>query len=120
MLVLLKSKLHCARITEAQLDYEGSLSIDEDLMDLVGIRRFEKVLVSNCENGGRFETYAIPGKRGTGVIGLNGPTSHLGSVGDKVVIMTFCVVPEEQASSHRPLIAVLDEKNQVPAGLKEI
>lgn len=118
--IMLKSKLHFARVTESEPDYEGSLKIDADLMELVRIHPYEKILVANCANGNRFETYAIPGERGSRVIGLNGATTHLGKVGDKVIIFTFCSIPESEVRGHRPLVQVLDEKNNPVGKLKEI
>ena len=112
---MLKAKLHAARVTDAQVDYEGSLTIDQDLMDAVKIAAYERILVANLENGNRFETYAIPGPRGSGVICLNGATAHLGKVGDRIIIFTFCQIPAEEVVGHRPLILRLDDKNR-PAG----
>ena len=117
---MLKSKIHLARVTESRRDYEGSLMIDEDLMDMVRILPFEKILVADLENGNRFETYAIAGPRGSGVIGLNGATTHLGSVGDRVIIFTFCSVSDDKAVAHRPLILVLNEHNKPVGGLKPV
>jgi len=118
--ILLKSKLHFARVTESEPDYEGSLKIDADLMEMVRMHPYEKILVANCTNGNRFETYAIPGERGSRVIGLNGATTHLGGVGDKLIIFTFCSIPESEARGHHPLVQVLDEKNNPVGGLKQI
>jgi len=120
LVTLLKSKLHLARVTEANIDYEGSLMIDEDLMDLVRMLPYEKILVANLENGKRLETYAIPGKRGSGVIGLNGAAVHMASVGDRVIIFSFCQVPGEETSSHRAMVAVLDENNKPVGGLRTL
>ncbi|MBT3295267.1 MAG: aspartate 1-decarboxylase [Verrucomicrobia bacterium] len=116
--ILLKSKLHMARVTESELEYEGSLSIDPDLMEAVKISPYEKILVANVDNGERFETYAIVGERGSGVIGLNGATTYKGDVGDRLIIFTFCVLDEEELKSHHPLVLVLDEKNQPKGGLR--
>lgn len=113
--IMMKSKLHMARVTETRADYEGSLTIDSELMDAVKILPYEKVLVSNRMNGNRLETYAIAGKPGSGVICLNGPAAHHASVGDRLMILSFCIVPTEEAKSLRPLILVLDENNK-PAG----
>ena len=118
--VMLKAKLHCARVTESVRDYEGSLMIDQDLMDTVKLLPYEKILVADLENGNRFETYAIPGPRGSGVIGLNGATTHLGGVGDRVIIFSFCHMPAEQAAQHKPLVLILDEKNKPVGGLREL
>ena len=117
---LLKAKLHSARVTEAEQDYEGSLMIDQDLMDAVKIAPYEKILVADVENGNRFETYAIPGERGSGKIGLNGATVHMGSVGDRVIIFTFCLFPPEEIPAHKPLVLVLGEQNKPVGGLKRL
>ncbi len=109
---LLKAKLHMARVTESVLEYEGSLSIDRDLMDAVRILPYEKILVADLENGNRFETYAIPGKPGSGEIGLNGATTHLGKVGDRLIIFTFARMTEDEARTHRPRVLILDENNK--------
>ncbi len=117
--IMLKSKLHMGCITEARADYEGSITIDRDLMDAVKILPYEKVLVSNSANTNRFETYVIEGAPGSGVVCLNGPASRQGAVGDRVVILSFCSVPAEEARRHRPLILTLDEKNRPTGPLKE-
>ncbi len=117
--IMLKSKLHQARVTQIALDYEGSIIIDRDLMDAVHLLPYEKVLVSNLANGNRFETYAISGQPGSGVICLNGPAAHLGAVGDQVVIMAFALVPTAEACRQRPFILTLDEHNRPAAPLKE-
>ena len=110
--IMLKSKLHLARITVVKPDYEGSLSIDSSLMDAVRIVPYEKILVSNMENTNRFETYAIPAPPGSGEIGLNGPAARLGAIGDRLVIFAFCHVPADEARNHRPLVLVLDGNNK--------
>ena len=112
---MLKAKLHHARVTEAVLEYEGSLTIDPELMEAVKLSPYEKILVANMENGNRFETYAIPGERGSGVIGLNGATVHLGDVGDRLIIFSFCLVPTDKIRQHHPLVLILDDKNR-PVG----
>ena len=109
---LLKAKLHRIRVTEAKLDYTGSLTIDEDLMDAVGILNYEKLLVANVDNGERFETYAIRGPRGSGVCCLNGAAAHKGKVGDKLIVMTWAQMSEEEARLFTPKIGVLDESNR--------
>lgn len=111
--VYLKSKLHLARVTGAELDYEGSLAIDRDLMDAVDLRPFEKILVSNRENGQRFETYVIEAPRGSGTICLNGAAAHLGSPGDRIVIFAFCYLTEDELRVHAPRIAILDGDNNI-------
>lgn len=108
---VLKVKLHRATVTEAEVNYHGSLSIDEDLMDHCGIRRYEKVLVGNMTNGQRFETYVIPAERGSGTMGVNGGAARLCSVGDRLVVMIFVLAtPDEKV---KPKVVVLDEQNRV-------
>ena len=117
---MLKSKLHCARVTDARLDYEGSLTIDRGLMDAVGILPYEKIMVANLESGDRFETYAIPGASGSGTLCLNGATAHKGAVGDRVIVFAFCLIPAGDAASHRPRIVRLDEHNRPEGGLRPV
>lgn len=114
---LLKAKLHFGRVTESERDYEGSLAIDEDLMDAVGIVPFEKILVANVENGNRFETYAIPAPRGSRKLGLNGATTHKGGIGDRIIIFTFELVPTDKVRDHHPKVLILDEHNNPRGGV---
>ena len=107
MRIYLRSKIHQARITEAELDYVGSLTIDEDLMDKADIHENEKVLISNKRNGARLETYVIKGPRGSGVLCANGAAAHLMQKGDEVIIMTFDVSPEP----FTPTVLLVDENN---------
>ena len=110
---LLKSKLHRARVTGANLNYEGSMSIDRDLMDKVGLLPYEKILCSNMANGARFETYAIPGERGSAQIVLNGAAAHLGKPGDILTIMSFTEAEVTEAKFWKPHVIVLGERNEV-------
>ncbi len=110
---LLKSKLHRAQVTAANVNYEGSMSIDRDLMDKVGMLPYERILCSNMANAARFETYAIPGERGSGQIVLNGAAAHLGKPGDRLTIMSFTEVDEAEAKFWKPRVIVLGEKNVV-------
>ena len=110
---MLKAKLHRATVTEADLTYEGSLTIDEDLMSAVGILPFEKVKVYNINNGERFDTYAIKGPRKSGVIGLNGAAARKGMVGDLVIIVTYAHLNQDELEEYHPKIALLDEKNTI-------
>ena len=110
---LLKSKLHRIVVTEAKLDYTGSLTLDEDLMDAVGILNYEKLLVANVDNGERFETYAIRGPRGSGVCCLNGAAAHKGKVGDRLIVMTWAQMPEEEARAFTPRVGVMDANNHL-------
>jgi len=114
-LTMLKAKIHGARVTDKQLDYEGSLTIDRALMDYVQILPYEKVLVANLENGQRFETYAIPGAAGT--VCLNGAAALLGNRGDRLIIFAFAQVPVAEAPQHRPRILRVDENNRPAGGL---
>jgi len=110
---MLKAKLHKATITEADLSYEGSLTIDRDLMDAVGIIPFEKVKVYNINNGERFDTYAIEGPRKSGVIGLNGAAARKGMVGDSIIIVTYGLLSGDELSDYHPRIALLDTNNTI-------
>jgi len=112
-LKLLKSKLHRALVTAGSLNYEGSLGIDEDLMDQAGLVAYEKILCGNMSNGHRFETYAIPAKRGSGDIILNGAVARLGTAGDLLTIMSFASVDEKEAKSWEPKVLVLGAGNKV-------
>jgi aspartate 1-decarboxylase len=110
---LLKSKIHRAEITGGNLNYEGSLTIDRALMEKAGLRNHEKILASNLANGERFETYVIPGETGSGTIILNGATSYLGKPGDRLTIMSFTWLEEEEARQWQPRILVLGEQNKI-------
>ncbi len=112
---LLKAKLHHIRVTQAEKEYEGSLTLDEDLMDTVGIKNYEKLLVANLDNGERFETYTIVGERGSGVCCLNGAAAYKGKIGDRLIIMIWCNLDEEEAKTHKPKIVRLDENNKIVA-----
>ena len=110
---ILKCKIHRATVTGINMSYEGSIVIDSDLMEEVGLIGYEKVLVANISTGDRFETYVIPGDAGSGSIELNGATARLGQTGDRVIIFAFAAMPEAEARSHSPRIIQLDEKNRV-------
>jgi len=110
---MLKAKIHRATITEANVAYEGSITIDRNLMDAAGIVPFEQVGVYNINNGERFETYVIEGERGTGVIGLNGAAARKGLVGDRVIIVTYAAVTKDELEGHKPNILLLDEHNNI-------
>jgi len=110
---MMRAKLHRATVTEANLNYVGSITIDEDLMDAVDIRENEKVQIVNNNNGARLETYVIPGKRGSKVICLNGAAARLVQEGDKVIIIAYAQVEEEKLVKHQPSIAILDDNNEI-------
>jgi aspartate 1-decarboxylase len=113
-ITICKGKIHRATITEADLNYEGSITIDMDLVDAAGMIPYEKVQVVNVNNGERFETYIIEGKRGSGVICLNGACARLGMKGDKVIIITYAMVDEKElARPFQPKVVLVDEKNSI-------
>jgi aspartate 1-decarboxylase len=110
---LLKSKIHRASVTAADLNYEGSLTISADLAELVGLEEYERILVGNLSNGERFETYVIYGIRNHGIVQLNCAAAHLGKPGDRLTIMSFGLYDAEEVAIHQPKVIVLDEKNRV-------
>ncbi len=112
---MLKSKIHGARVTQADLNYMGSITIDRDLLEAVDLVPNEKVLIVNLENGARFETYAFEGKRGSGIIGMNGGTARHCQVGDRVLIMAFAEVENDEVRGFKPQVVFTDEKNRIAA-----
>jgi len=110
---ILKSKIHRATITEANLHYVGSLTLDENLMQAAGILEFEKIQVVNVNNGSRLETYAIKGKAGSGVCCLNGPAARQGAVGDVVIVISYARMPYEDAKNFTPKLVFPKEGNQL-------
>jgi aspartate 1-decarboxylase len=114
--LMLRSKIHRATVTEADLQYDGSITIDEVLIQEAGILPYEQVMISNLNNGERFETYVIPGERNSGTVCLNGPTARKGVVGDKVVIFCYEYYNEEEIKRFKPTIVRLDEKNRIVRG----
>ncbi len=113
---LFKSKIHRATVTHADLDYEGSISIDEDLMDAAGIWQYEQVHVWNITRGTRLVTYAIKGERGSGVVCVNGAAAHQNKPGDLVILATFAEMDESEARAHRPKVVLVDAKNRIVSG----
>lgn len=109
---LMKSKIHRATITSADLHYEGSLTVDEDLLDAADLHSYEEVQVVNVNNGARFTTYAIPGPRGSGVIQLNGAAARLGMAGDLVIVISYGLFDEAEAARHQPTVVFVDERNR--------
>ncbi len=114
---VLKSKIHCAKVTHASFDYEGSIEIDESLMKAAGLKEYEKVLVANFTNGNRYETYVIKGKADSGIIGVNGAGARYNVVGDKVTIFAFTEIDESESAN--PKIVVVDEENRILKILKK-
>lgn len=112
-ITILKSKIHRATVTQSDINYEGSITIDANFVTETGLLPYEKVLVSNINRGTRFETYVIKGKAGSGIIGLNGAAAKLGKVGDKVTIMAFTELPATQARKFKPKILTLEANNLI-------
>ena len=113
LLHVMKSKLHRVKITQAELNYVGSVTIDESLMEAAGLLENEKVQIVNNNNGERFETYVIPGERNTGTICLNGAAARRGEVGDIVIIIAYGIMTEEEAKSHKPKLIFPDSNNRL-------
>ncbi|MDQ0155193.1 aspartate 1-decarboxylase [Robertmurraya andreesenii] len=110
---MMNGKIHRARVTEANLNYVGSITIDEDILDEVGMVPNEKVQIVNNNNGARFETYIIPGERGSRVICINGAAARLVQEGDVVIIISYAIVAEEKIPTHQPKVAIMNEDNEI-------
>ncbi len=118
---MFKSKIHRATVTEAELHYEGSITIDEALMEAADLKSGERVQVVNVDNGERFETYVIPGRRNSGVICLNGPAARKAVVGDTIIIISYALMTEEEMLQYRPVVVHVDKHNRIvkkPADLE--
>ena len=113
LLTMMKAKLHRATVTQADLEYEGSISIDRDLLDASGILPHEQVDVLNINNGQRFTTYAIEAPRGSRTVGVNGAAARLVQAGDKVIVVSYCQMPAEEARNYAPTVVLLDDGNLV-------
>jgi aspartate 1-decarboxylase len=111
--LMLRSKIHRATVTDANLEYEGSLTVDPDLLAAASILPYEQVHVSNLNNGERFETYVIPGKKGSGEMVLNGPTARRGVRGDKIIVFCYEYFNEEELKTFKPKIIVVNEQNRI-------
>ncbi|KSU87879.1 aspartate 1-decarboxylase [Bacillus sp. VT 712] len=116
---MMNAKIHRAHVTEANLNYVGSITIDEELIEAVGIQPNEKVQIVNNNNGARLETYVIPGERGSGVVCLNGAAARLVQPGDVVIIISYVLVAEEKVADHHPTVAIMDEHNKIKQLLKQ-
>jgi len=116
---MMKAKLHRATVTEADLNYIGSITIDRELLEKVDILPHEKVQIVNNNNGARLETYVIPGEKGSGVICLNGAAARLVQKGDTIIIISYALVSDEQLDSYKPKIAIMNEKNQIEQLIEE-
>lgn len=111
--LMLRSKIHRATVTDANLEYEGSLTVDPVLLEAAGILPYEQVSVSNLNNGERFETYVIPGARGKGEIVLNGPTARKGAKGDKVIVFCYEYYNQDELKTFQPKLVYVDEQNRI-------
>ncbi|MBO5614027.1 MAG: aspartate 1-decarboxylase [Prevotella sp.] len=112
-ITLLKSKIHRAKVTQADIDYVGSITIDSDLLSESGIMEYEKVQIADVNNGNRFETYTIAGEAGSGIICLNGAAAKCVNVGDTIIIMAYADMTPEEAATHKPTVLFVNEKNQL-------
>jgi aspartate 1-decarboxylase len=110
---MFKSKIHRATVTEANVDYEGSLTIDQDLLDAANMLPWEEVHVWDVDNGARLVTYILAGPRGSGVVCINGAAAHLVKPGDKVILATYAAMEEEEARKHQPMVILVDENNKI-------
>ncbi|MGH1407538.1 MAG: aspartate 1-decarboxylase [Rhodomicrobiaceae bacterium] len=110
---MLKAKLHRATVTFCDLDYEGSIAIDQDLLESAGILPFEQVDIYNITNGERLTTYAIPAERGSKEFGLNGAAARKAARGDEIIVCSYCSMPAEQARNYQPVVVLLDEDNNI-------
>src|SRR5699024_3018601 len=116
---MMKGKLHRAIVTEANLNYVGSITIDQELLEKVDILPHEKVQIVNNNNGARLETYVIPGEKGSGIICLNGAAARLVQKGDTVIIISYAIISEEELASYKPKVAIMNEKNQIEKLMEE-
>ena len=110
---MLKSKIHRATVVQSELDYVGSITVDEDLMDASGIYEYEKVQIADVNNGKRFETYVIAGERGSGMICLNGAAAHMVSLGDKIIIMSYAQMEPSEIKDNKPKVVFVDDENKI-------
>lgn len=111
--IMLKAKIHNAVVTQAEKDYEGSVSVDEDLLDEAGLVPYEQVHIYNITNGERFVTYLIKGERGSGMVGINGAAVHKANVGDRVILAVFGLMDEEETEFFIPRVLIMDKDNKI-------
>ena len=112
-ITMLKGKIHRATVTQAELDYVGSITVDEDLLDAAGILEYEKVQIVDINNGNRFETYTIAGERGSGVMCLNGAAARCVRVHDKIILMSYAEMTPEECKEHHPTVVFVDDNNAI-------
>ncbi|MEI8194832.1 MAG: aspartate 1-decarboxylase [Phycisphaerae bacterium] len=110
---LLKAKIHNATVTMTDVNYHGSITIDRDLLEASGLLVNEAVLIADCDNGNRFQTYIIPGEPGSGIVGINGAAARLSKVGHRVIIMSFVLVDDKELAAHTSRVVIVDERNRV-------
>ena len=110
---MLKGKIHRAKVVQAELNYVGSITIDEELLEAAGILEYEQVQIVDIDNGSRFETYTIAGERGSGLICLNGAAARCVQVGDRIIIMAYCDLNNDEAKDHKPYVVFVDEENKI-------
>ena len=110
---MLKSKIHRATVVQAELDYVGSITVDEDLMNAAGINEYEKVQIADVDNGERFETYVIAGEAGSGMICLNGAAAHKVNIGDKIIIMCYAMMSQDEVAENKPKVVFVDDDNKI-------
>ena len=113
LVIMLKGKIHRATVTQAELNYVGSITVDEELLEASGIHEYELVQVVNINNGSRFETYTIAGEKGSGVICLNGAAARQAQTGDKIIIMAYAMMTEEEIKKYPPNIVFVDDENKI-------
>ena len=112
-ITMLQGKIHRATVTQAELDYVGSITVDEDLLDAAGIKEYQLVQIVDVNNGNRFETYTIAGERGSGVMCLNGAAARCVSVHDKIILMAYAQMAPEEAKENKPNVVFVDDENQI-------
>ncbi len=117
---MLTGKLHQARVTQAELNYEGSCSIDQDLLEQAGILEYEKIEIYNVENGARFSTYAILGERGSKIISVNGAAARMAAVGDRLIICAYASLNAAEIANHKPSLVYLDAQNNIVRTSKDV
>jgi aspartate 1-decarboxylase len=117
---MLRAKVHRATVTETNVNYEGSLTLDSGLMEAAGMLPYERIDVYNADSGARFNTYLIPGPAGSGVVCVNGAAAHLARAGERIIIAAYASLSEEEIATHRPLVVLVDRANQVKEIRREV
>ena len=112
-ITMLKGKIHRGCVTEAKLNYVGSITVDEELLEAAGILEYEKVQIVDIDNGNRFETYTIAGERGSKIMCLNGAAARCVQIGDRIILMAYCILNSEEAREHKPKVVFVNKNNQI-------